>query len=99
MKLLGESLEDDIAEEDISRSYVHKPPWVKMLIAVTGPLFNIIFAFVLFYVVFMSGTRSSPRKWARSTKVSPLYEAGIRPGDVLRVLTGNLYRSSTISWK
>jgi regulator of sigma E protease len=88
VKLLGESLEDEIAEEDISRSYVHKPPWVKMLIAVTGPLFNIIFAFVLFYVVFMSGYSVLSTKVGEVDKGLPAYEAGIRPGDVIASVDG-----------
>ena len=88
VKLLGESLEDDIAEEDIPRSYVHKPPWVKMLIAVTGPLFNIVFAFVLFYVVLISGYSATSTKVGGVEAGSPAYEAGIRPGDVIESVDG-----------
>ena len=88
VKLLGESLEDDIAEEDIPRSYVHKPPWVKMLIAVTGPLFNIVFAFVLFYFVFVSGFSVLSTKVGEVDKGFPAYEAGIRAGDVIESVDG-----------
>lgn len=83
VKLLGESVDDEIAEEDIPRSYVHKPPWVKILIAVTGPLFNIFFAFVLFYVVFLSGYTVLSSKVGNVEKGLPAYEAGIRQGDVI----------------
>ena len=88
VKLLGESLEDEIAEEDIPRSYVHKPPWVKILIAFTGPLFNIIFAFFLFYIVFLSGYSVLSTKVGTVEKGLPAYEAGIQKGDVIVSLEG-----------
>ena len=55
VKLLGESPDDEVSEEEKNRSYHQKPPLVRMAIAFVGPLFNIIFAFVLFYFVFLSG--------------------------------------------
>jgi len=88
VKLLGESLEDEIPEEDIPRSYVHKPPWVKILIAVTGPLFNILFAFVLFYAVFMSGYSVLSTRVGTVEKGLPAYEAGIQTGDVIVSMEG-----------
>ncbi|HEY3275683.1 MAG TPA: RIP metalloprotease RseP [Syntrophorhabdaceae bacterium] len=83
VKLLGESVDDEIAEEDIPRSYVHKPPWVKILIAFTGPAFNIIFAFLIFYFVFLSGYSVLSSKVGGVEKGLPAYEAGIREGDVI----------------
>ncbi len=88
VKLLGESTEDEIAEEDIPRSYAHKPPWVKILIAFTGPLFNIIFAFLLFYLVFMSGYSVLSTKVGTVEKGLPAYAAGIQPGDVIVAVEG-----------
>lgn len=88
VKLLGESVEDEIAEEDIPRSYIHKPAWVKILIAFTGPLFNIIFAFVLFYVVLVSGYSVLSTKVGTVEKGLPAYEAGIRTGDVMVSVDG-----------
>jgi regulator of sigma E protease len=88
VKLLGESIDDEIAEEDIPRSYVHKPAWIKMLIAFTGPLFNILFAFVLFYVVFLSGYTVLSSKVGDVQKGLPAYEAGIRQGDIIVTADG-----------
>ncbi|MDR2018629.1 MAG: RIP metalloprotease RseP [Syntrophobacterales bacterium] len=90
VKLLGDSLEEDIADEDIPRSYVHKPPWVKILIAVTGPLFNILFAFVIFYFVFISGFSVPSTKVGGVEEWSPAYEAGILVGDVIESIDGKL---------
>ena len=92
VKLLGESLEDEIAEEDIPRSYVHKPPWVKMLIAFTGPLFNIVFAFVLFYLVFVSGYSVLSTRVGEVDPGLPAYSAGITAGDVIESVDGKPVR-------
>jgi len=92
VKLLGESLEDEIAEEDIPRSYVHKPPWIKMLIAFTGPLFNIVFALVLFYLVFVSGYSVLSTKVGEVDKGLPAYSAGITAGDIIESVGGKPVR-------
>jgi regulator of sigma E protease len=88
VKLLGESTEDEIAEEDIPRSYTHKPAWVKILIAFAGPFFNIVFAFLLFYLVFMSGYSVISTKVGSAEKGLPAYEAGIRQGDIIMSADG-----------
>jgi regulator of sigma E protease len=88
VKLLGESIEDEIPEEDIPRSYVHKPPWIKIAIAFTGPLFNIVFAFLLFYMVFMGGYSAISTKVGMVEKGLPAYEAGIRQGDIIESVEG-----------
>jgi len=83
VKLLGESPDDVVQEEEIHRSYAHKPPLVKILIAFTGPLFNILFAFVLFYAVFVSGYSVLSTKVGSVEKGYPAYEAGIKEGDII----------------
>ena len=88
VKLLGESIEDEIPEEEIPRSYAHKPPWVKILIAFTGPFFNILFAFLLFYLVFMSGYSVLSTKVGTVEKGLPAYAAGIQAGDVIMSVQG-----------
>ncbi|MBA4391159.1 MAG: RIP metalloprotease RseP [Syntrophus sp. (in: bacteria)] len=88
VKLLGESIDDEISEEDIPRSYAHKPAWVKIAIAFTGPLFNIIFAFLLFYIVFLSGYSVLSTKVGSVEKDLPAYAAGIQKGDILMSVDG-----------
>jgi regulator of sigma E protease len=83
VKLLGESPDEIVSEEEIHRSYAHKHPFVKILIAFTGPLFNILFASVLFYAVFVSGYSVLSTKVGSVEKGYPAYEAGIKEGDVI----------------
>jgi len=88
VKLLGESPGEEVAEEDIPRSYSHKPPIVKILIAFTGPFFNILFACVLFFFVFASGYSVLSTKVGSADKTYPAYEAGIREGDTIVAING-----------
>jgi regulator of sigma E protease len=88
VKLLGESPGEEVVEEDIPRSYSHKPPIVKILIAFTGPFFNILFACVLFFFVFASGYSVLSTKVGSVDKTLPAYEAGIREGDTIVAIDG-----------
>jgi regulator of sigma E protease len=83
VKLLGESDEEEVTEEDLSRSYAHKPPYVRMLIAFSGPFFNLCFAAVIFYFVFLSGYQVLSTKVGEVQQDYPAYEAGIKPGDII----------------
>lgn len=88
VKLLGESPDDEVPEEEKNRSYHQKPPLVRMAIAFVGPLFNIIFAFVLFYFVFLSGYSVLSTKVGTVEKDYPAYKAGIMEGDVIVAIEG-----------
>lgn len=92
VKLLGESPEEEVQEEDVPRSYAHKPPFVKILIAFSGPFFNLIFAALLFYVVFVSGYSVLSTKVGSVEKGYPAYEAGIKEGDIVVNIEGKEIR-------
>jgi regulator of sigma E protease len=88
VKLLGESPGEEVPEEDIPRSYSHKPPIVKILVAFTGPFFNILFACVLFFLVFASGYSVLSTKVGSVDKTYPAYKAGIKEGDTIVAIDG-----------
>jgi regulator of sigma E protease len=88
VKLLGESTEDEVSEEERHRSYAEKPALVKMAIAFLGPFFNFIFAFVLFSLVFVSGYSVLSTKVGAVEKSYPAAEAGIKEGDVIVGING-----------
>ncbi len=88
VKLLGESPDEEVQEEDMPRSYAHKSPFIKILIAFSGPFFNLVFAALLFYVVFVSGYSVLSTKVGSVEKGYPAYEAGIREGDIIVNIEG-----------
>jgi regulator of sigma E protease len=85
VKMLGESTDDVIPEEEASRSYSNKPPLVRIMIAFAGPFFNILFAALVFFVIFLTGypTPSTTTRIGQVMKGEPAYEAGLKSGDVV----------------
>ncbi len=49
VKMLGESPDEELSEEDQKRSFLGQPIWRKSLIAFAGPLFNLVLPVVLFF--------------------------------------------------
>jgi regulator of sigma E protease len=88
VKMLGEAPGEEVPEEEASRSYSNKSPFVKILIVFMGPFFNILFALTLFYIVFLSGYSVLSTKVGSVDKNYPAYAAGIREGDTLMAIDG-----------
>ena len=88
VKLLGESPDEEISEEDKSRSFSHKPPYVRILIAFAGPLFNILLALVVFYFVSIIGYNVPSARVGRVAENTPAQAAGIKAGDIIAKIDG-----------
>ena len=88
VKLLGESPDEAVPEEEIGRSYSHKPPLVKILIAFSGPFFNVLFACLVFFVIFVSGHSVLSTKVGSVEKGFPADVAGVKPGDIIASIDG-----------
>lgn len=95
VKMLGESEDDEISEEEAHRSYSNKPPLVKMAIAFAGPFFNVLFAGFLFYIIFVTGYPVLLPKIGDVIKDSPAAIAGLREGDVIEGIEGRPVREWT----
>jgi regulator of sigma E protease len=88
VKLVGESEGDEVPEEERHRSFSHKPVWVKMAIVAAGPLGNLVFAVLVFWVVFLGGVPSLTTRIGDVTSDSPAVRAGIAKGDVVLRVDG-----------
>lgn len=90
VKLVGENPEEEVKEEDRSRSFSFQPVWKRALIIGAGPFFNFFLAAVLFSLVnLFLGIPSSPT--SRIGEVSPGFpadEAGLRKGDLVLSIDG-----------
>jgi regulator of sigma E protease len=95
VKMLGESGEDEISEDEAHRSYSNKPPLVKMAIAFAGPFFNVLFAGFLFYLIFVTGFPVLLPKVGDIIKDSPAAQAGLQAGDVIEGIEGKAVREWT----
>lgn len=84
VKLLGEGSEEEVSQGEAHRSFSNKPPFIRMLIAFTGPFFNLLFAFVLFLCVFsITGYPIPSTEVGTVIQGDPADTAGIRPGDTI----------------
>ncbi len=88
VKLLGESPDEEVSEEDKPRSFSHKPPYVRILVALAGPLFNILLALFVFYLVSIIGYNVPSARVGKVADNTPAQAAGIRAGDTIVRIDG-----------
>lgn len=84
VKMLGEEPGIEIRDEDRARAYSFQPVWKRLLIVLSGPLFNIFFAAVIFILVFLSGVPVLLPEVGEVLADSPAAAAGLRKGDTIQ---------------
>jgi regulator of sigma E protease len=90
VKMAGENPSEPTED---ARSLLAKPRWQRLIIALMGPLFNIILAILLPIGLFMFHYErlafvSEPATIGYVKPGSPAYEAGVRHGDLIVALNG-----------
>lgn len=88
VKMVGEGEDAEPAPEDLERSFGHKPPLQRILIVAAGPVFNLIFAYLIFIVLFMVGVPSVTTKVGEVVPGRPAARAGILAGDRITAING-----------
>ena len=87
VKMFGENPdEQQIADKDKNGSFAHKPVWQRFMVVLAGPLFNLLFAVVLFFLVFTFVGIPTAVDTTRIGKVndnSPAAKAGMQKEDVI----------------
>ncbi len=94
VKMLGEESGDEITEEDRARAYNFQPVGKRILIVLAGPIFNILFAAVVFALISISGVPVPYPDIGKVEGDSPAARAGLMTGD--RVISIN--ESAIRSW-
>lgn len=86
----------ETAEQPDPGDFAAQPWWVKMVVAVSGPLMNVALAFLLLYVVAVAGFRVPDPQMILGTVEpgSPASLAGFLPGDRITEANGVPVRSS-----
>ncbi len=89
VKMLGENPGEQVPPELQPYSFMHHPLWHRILIVLAGPAFNLIFAFLVFFLVFaFSGIPYLTTVITEVEKNSPAEAAGLQPGDQVLELAG-----------
>ena len=78
---------DELSEEDKKGAFPLQPTWKKIAIVVAGPLFNYLFAILIFIALFYSfGRMVYPSVVGEVMKGEAADEAGIQVGDIIVTL-------------
>ncbi len=91
VKIAGMEKRGVLEPHQIPDGFYGKGPWQRIQVAFAGPFVNIAFAFIAFVAIWIGGGQQ--QFFSQHTNVigninpeSPLYQQGIRPGDVLTKL-------------
>lgn len=92
VKMLGQEDFDDKANElkfnNDPRSFVNKSVGRRMAIVSAGVVMNVLFAGLLFMIVFLAGMEAISPRIAMVEPDSPAERGGLLPGDLIRSING-----------
>ena len=88
VKMVGENADGELCPDDRARSFAEKPPLQRMAIVAAGPVFNLLFAYLLFIIIFMVGVPSATTKIGEVVEGKPAARAGIKPNDLITSIDG-----------
>ena len=88
----GELEEERLSPGELKRSFATRPVWQRFIIVAGGPVFNLIFAMLLFFVIVWVAGLPQP---IDSTAIggvgqdTPAAAAGLQEGDAILAINGN----------
>lgn len=88
VKMIGENAEGELSEADQARSFAAKPPLQRIAIVAAGPVFNLLFAYLLFILIYMVGVPAATTKIGEVIKDKPAARAGLMANDVVTAIDG-----------
>ncbi|MBC8317507.1 MAG: RIP metalloprotease RseP [Desulfobulbaceae bacterium] len=91
VKMCGENTEEEVTSEDLPHSFSHKTVWQRFLIVLAGPVFNILFAVFLFFLIFSIAGLPVPKSGTEIGSItvdSPAQTAGLKAGDIILAING-----------
>ena len=88
VKMVGESPDAELSEEDQARSFMGKHPLKRIVIVAAGPVFNLLFAALLFIIIYMIGVPAATTKIGEVVAGKPAAAAGVKTGDVVASVNG-----------
>ena len=80
VKMLDER-EGEVPADQLDRTFNRKPVWTRIAIVAAGPVFNLVFAVLAFWLMFLVGIPESRPVIGGVSGIA--LEAGIEPGDAI----------------
>ncbi len=85
---MADEREGEVAEEDLPFAFNRQPVWKRMAIVAAGPLINLLFAVLLFWVLYLPKTEAiNTRIWQVNAN-TPAAVAGLKAGDLITAIDG-----------
>jgi len=85
VKMLDER-EGEVPEDELDQAFNRKPVWTRIAIVAAGPVFNLVFAVLAFWLMFLVGIPEARPVIGSVSGIAA--EAGIEPGDVIVEVDG-----------
>lgn len=94
VRMVGESPNEEVEPEDVAYSFRHKPVKWRAAIVAAGPLANLIFAILVFYLLLTGwGLTDLSTRVGQVQAGWPAAEAGLQKDDVIKAINGQPTRS------
>lgn len=91
VKMYGEQVDDEVSEADRHRSFSHKSVWQRFGIVFGGPFFNLLFAVLLFFCMFVFAGMPENVDSTKIGEVNPgsiAQQIGLQSGDEIKTING-----------
>lgn len=88
VKMLGETPGDELTDEEKPLAYNYQPTWKRFIIVFSGPLFNLLFAVVIFFFSFLNGLPVLLPEIGEVMSGTPAEKAGLMKGDRITAVDG-----------
>jgi regulator of sigma E protease len=88
VKLLGEDPTTELSPEEKARALHHQKPWKRFFVFFGGPLFNFLWAIVVFMAMMAIGEPQMSTRFGRVLADSPAQKAGFVSGDKIISMDG-----------
>ena len=88
VKMLGQDDSDPTQSSDDARAYNRKKPWQRIVILLAGPLANILLAFLIYFVIALTGVPKLEPIIDKVKEGYPAAKAGLQSGDRIVAIDG-----------
>ena len=88
VKMLDER-EGNVAEEDLPKAFNRQSPWKRIAIVAAGPLINLAFAVVLFWILFLPTQEQLNTRVGKVLPNTPAASVQMQVGDKITAVDGN----------
>ena len=83
-----DSREGEVPPEQLPQAFDQQSPWARIAIVAAGPLINLLFAVLLFWILFLPASEQLNTRIAQVQPNSPAAVAGLQAGDLITAIDG-----------